>query len=327
MHKKLIPLTAAFLALCITGCSVMTDEPTASGAPNGSDITETTAADSTADGETTAQNAESTADTTAAAASTETSAAADAATATTAAKPKETESKTDTEDYQYRISDITGIWYEDGTTTLDPRTLTVNADGTFSLQYKGGGALNGTVKVTAEEHPDGTRTLWFNFYDEGGDLWTGFPESQTQVQNDLYSGQDGELHFFRADTLSEGDTEDVPQEPRFKGDDYVGVWGCGRCTLIVAPASDGYDVQIQWASSAADGSFWNYHCYYDPSTWHLHCNGSGTRTDYEYAGEDTDPVNTVQYTDGSAEFWLSDDGWLSWIDYKESAGDGMNFSK
>jgi hypothetical protein len=97
-----------------------------------------------------------------------------------------------------RVRDIAGVWFEDGEKVLDPRTLTVNVDGTYVLDYKGGGFINGTVAVETEEHPDGTETIWYSFYESDGNLWTGFQRTEEQPQNDLYSGQDGEQHFLRA---------------------------------------------------------------------------------------------------------------------------------
>jgi hypothetical protein len=101
-----------------------------------------------------------------------------------------------------RIGDIAGVWFEDGEKALDPRTLTVSRDGTFVLEYKGGGAKNGKVVVETEAHPDGTETVWYSFYEEDDALWTGFQRTPEQPQEDLYSGQDGELHFIRAESIN-----------------------------------------------------------------------------------------------------------------------------
>ena len=120
-------------------------------------------------------------------------------TETTATETTETVTETETTAaVDPRVRDIAGVWYEDGEKALDPRTLTVNVDGTYVLDYKGGGYLNGTVAVETEEHPDGTETIWYSFYESDGKLWTGFQRTEEQPQNDLYSGQDGEQHFLRA---------------------------------------------------------------------------------------------------------------------------------
>ncbi|MBP5604993.1 MAG: hypothetical protein J6X60_05560 [Ruminiclostridium sp.] len=74
------------------------------------------------------------------------------------------------------ITDITGVWNE--ADAIDSRTLTVNEDGTFKLEYKNGGSLSGTVKIEYMEFPDGSRTPWFNFYEEDGTMWEGFSRSR-----------------------------------------------------------------------------------------------------------------------------------------------------
>ena len=93
------------------------------------------------------------------------------------------------------IQGIVGIWNE--TDVPDSRTLTVNADGTYQLAYKGGSAQNGTVKAETAQNPDGSSYIWYNFYETDGKLWEGF-QKHDGTQNDLYSGQDGAIHFVRA---------------------------------------------------------------------------------------------------------------------------------
>jgi len=94
------------------------------------------------------------------------------------------------------ISDIVGVWNE--ADVLDSRTLTVNDDGSFTLEYRGGGAIIGNVKIEYSENPDGSQTVWFNFYDNGGDFWEGFQKPDELSINDLYAGNGGEPHFVRA---------------------------------------------------------------------------------------------------------------------------------
>lgn len=94
------------------------------------------------------------------------------------------------------ITDIVGVWNE--ADVLDSRTLTVNEDGTFKLEYRGGGTLSGTVKIEYEDHPDGSQTAWFIFYEEDGKMWDGFQRTNEEIMNDLYSGHTGEPHFVRA---------------------------------------------------------------------------------------------------------------------------------
>lgn len=319
MNKKNSIFIAAMLSICLTGCGTdLSASETSSAATSISAPTNST--------NDLAENASETTALTDSVTTNETNSNTTAATAET----KNTPSTNTDNSNQKLISNIGGVWYEDGSTTYDPRVLTVNTDGTFSLENNIGSTVTGTIKVEAEEHPDGSETLWFNFYDSSGEFWTGFPCPDGQAQSDLYSGQDGALHFSRTYTLPKNDDDAGHSIARFQGDDYLGVWYCGRCTLTVDPEGDGYNVQIQWANSAADGTFWNYHCVYDPETWHLHCNGSGIRTDYSY-GTIEEPsqerTDQIKYSDGSAEFWLSDDGVLYWNDYNEGTGNDLDFTK
>lgn len=94
------------------------------------------------------------------------------------------------------ISDIVGVWNE--ADVLDSRTLTVNDDGSFRLDYRGGGAMIGDVKIEYSENPDGSPNVWFCFYDNGGDFWEGFRKPDEYPIIDIYAGNGGEPHFVRA---------------------------------------------------------------------------------------------------------------------------------
>ena len=59
------------------------------------------------------------------------------------------------------IAALMGTWYEDG--ALDSRTLIIDEDGAFTLEYAGGGALYGTIEITTEGLPDDTESYWYTF--------------------------------------------------------------------------------------------------------------------------------------------------------------------
>jgi L-ascorbate metabolism protein UlaG (beta-lactamase superfamily) len=109
----------------------------------------------------------------------------------TEATTKDTAKATD-----YSPADLVGEWTENDSFR---NILTVNADGTFSLKYEGGGTRFGTVKVDSEEHPDGSFTYWYSFYDSENKLWTGFvcPEKPF---NEIYSEDEGGMKFVRNDS-------------------------------------------------------------------------------------------------------------------------------
>lgn len=216
------------------------------------------------------------------------------------------------------IQDIAGIWHEEG--VLNSRTLTVNGDGTYELAYKGGGKAFGLVKITYEEHPDGSKTPWYSFYENDKNLWMGAARNEKQaVQTDLRLGHDGAMHFVRS---AENDYNKTAKG--VKAADYEGVWGCGRCTINISKERNGgYLVEVSWASSAAEGSRWLYHCTYDSYSAVLFCNGKGVKTDYRYLSEDK-VENKEIYADGSTTFVMRD-GVLHWLDKKENSGEDMDF--
>ena len=109
------------------------------------------------------------------------------------------------------VNDIVGVWYE--VDVLDSRTLTVNEDATFSLEYRGGGTMYGTVEVTYEEHPDGTKSAWYSFKDVDGTELVAFAKSDDEIQKELFSGQDGELHFYRSEYIDEYNGPGETSEP------------------------------------------------------------------------------------------------------------------
>lgn len=236
------------------------------------------------------------------------------------------------------IQPIAGIWHE--ADAPNARTLTIYADGTYELISPDGKAF-GKVKVTSEKHPDGSKSLWYSFHESGGivledkdtaspwysafnsanELWAAFPKDEnTATQTDLRSGHDGAIHFTRYaengyDTTSAG----------IKADDYLGIWSCSRCTAVISREHSGYLVEIQWASSAADGSRWTYHCTYDNFGAILFSNHDGTRIDYTYTEKGTGTDKKV-YDDGSSVFVLRN-GTLTWQDQKENSGHLLEFVK
>lgn len=235
------------------------------------------------------------------------------------------------------IQPIVGTWREAG--VADARSLVIYADGKYELTYKDGRAF-GTVKVTAEEHPDGSKSYWYSFLEGGGvdledkdtespwykaytsanALWAAFAKEGAATQTDLYSGQDGAVHFVRyAENGYDKNSAGI------KADDYLGVWGCGRCSAVVSREGEGFLVEIQWASSAAEGSRWVYHCTYDNFAGILFNDGGGTRTNYVYT-EDGTGKDTMAYNDGFGVFVLRD-GKMTWQDKKENVGNEVDFTK
>lgn len=211
---------------------------------------------------------------------------------------------------------LVGQWEE--MDVLDSRLLTVYEDGTYSLEYRGGGTAYGTISEDYEEHPDGSVSKWYSFYDNNGDEFASFciEEGET-FPYDLYSGQDGAMHFAR---VMENQGGDVSAEAA----EFEGVWSCGRCTITIEPDGYDYNVQVIWASSAWEHSIWTYTCQYDDVSGCLR-SSNGVRTESVF-DDDGNETTSVAYENGIAKFMI-ENGSLIWADEEEDAGNGMEFLK
>ena len=207
------------------------------------------------------------------------------------------------------FSGIVGTWQE---VSIFPRTLVIAEDGAYTLSDNVDDPAAGTVKIEKEEHPDGTFSEWYSFYGADGKLWEGFAKSEEDgAQNDLWSGQDGALHFMRvgADVVT--------------ADDYIRVWNNSRCYITVEKQKKNYLVSVRWSSSAMEHTEWTYKCTFDEETASLVCKGGATCVDVKYNESGKAKTKTV-YKDGSGSFTISC-GTLVWNDEKENAGADMHF--
>lgn len=218
------------------------------------------------------------------------------------------------------IQSIIGVWNIKG--APDETLLAVHKDGTYEfMDKKGDGSCYGTVKVIFEKHPDGSKTPWYNFYKSDGTQWMGFTKNEAKkVETDLWSGHDGAVHFVRRLENKYHKTG-----KNINVDDYLGVWGCGRCTVVIDKEDRGYLVNVKWASSAADGSNWTYHCVYDDYSAILLCNGGGTRVDYVFTDSGKESCKE-RYNDGTGTFVMRK-GVLTWQDKKENAGASLELRR
>ena len=180
---------------------------------------------------------------------------------------------------------IIGVWGE--ADVLDARTLTIKNDGTYELAYRGGGTQFGNIVLSEEETPDGNIHYWFTFNDVDGEIWESFAKEDNDYQQDLYSGQDGAIHFIRLDEESLN-TESVYEK-------FVGTWVNDRCTITIEELPNEALVTIIWGNSAASSYKWEYFCHYINMDDLLEC-----------------------YTGTKA---------LLWDDTKENAAAGLEFEK
>ena len=145
-------------------------------------------------------------------------------------------------------------------------------------------------------------------------------------KTDELLGADDSSSVSESDTESDTDvsnTQVTERDPR----EFVGTWGCGRCTLVVEKvANNTFTVTVKWSSSAAESVLWTYDiCNYSPFDDALVCEGGGTCTELKYSEDGTENTATL-YTGSTASFRLDSTGkTLTWSDESESLDEGMEF--
>ena len=101
--------------------------------------------------------------------------------------------KTEEADY----SKFAGDWYVDG--SLDNGHLSIDKNGHVeSYSYEDTVNYEGELKREEYENPDGSVGYLYSIYD-GSEFIIGFYEPEEEDFYELYSGQDGEIHFVRSD--------------------------------------------------------------------------------------------------------------------------------
>lgn len=215
---------------------------------------------------------------------------------------------------------IAGIWYEEN--ALDARTLTIDADGSYVLAYRGGGKEYGSIKIEIQDLDGTNPNTWYTFYN-GDTKWESFRLTSREGGSPaLCSGFDDTSLVFSLDGGSgEGDAGDHDLSP----DDFLGTWSSGRCYVnINSSGGNSYSVDVKWSSSAAESRYWTYPCIYDENTGTLVCNGTGSSVSSIYTEDGTETTEQI-YTNGSAAFCLDNDRCLVWNDYTEPENNGMTF--
>lgn len=339
MKKHLIAITVLSAMLALTGCGTAGDTPGQSG---GEAATTQTSSQTTiaSTSETTTGSASASSAATSAkseTAKTEASGGNSSTSQETVSQETAPSGNDDAEEpnaygyYEFKnppasgvsVAALNGVWIsaDDMAQTL---VITDGSDiyhGNYTYTDGGGNSTSGEVKLEYTLNPDSSQEFWYTFYNNDGSFWQAFGVTGDIPLDDIYGGQSGFPHYTRTSS----DANVGSGEGTVAGDDFVGVWGCGRCTINISPESDGYRVDITWGSSAAESSVWTYLCYYNEFSNSIACASGGVNTNVVYS-EDGTHTDTVVYDDGGAEFTISN-GVLTWKDYVENCGDGMVFVK
>ena len=238
----------------------------------------------------------------------------------TTASASTTESTTVTEpttvNYNDNYAGLAGYWYIDG----DPSASSfhITKDGKFTSYYADG-VLENRGYVRRMLDTELNNFIYLMYLDEG-ELYHAFADDGEEYKSDIYMGNGGTPHYVKL--YGEGGLGDDGRAPE---EVYEGTWGCGRATLRIEYKGEGiFHALITWSSSAASYAEWDYPLIFVEDR--LICDGNGTKTGVEYEDAESEPIRTVEYTDGSAEFTLEGNS-IYWNDKKEHSGDDMLFRK
>lgn len=232
------------------------------------------------------------------------------------------------EEKPYDFTGMAGYWYIDG--EYDTAYIHITKDGRFESFYASGSEeCSGTVK---RELDPNTNNYIFALYPDGGEPYLLFADDGETEKTDLYTAGEYPQHYVKLygegglgdDGRGEDETDEVKP-----GDEYLGIWGCGRATIHIyktqmdVPEKDKFFyINIYWGDSAFAHVEWSLVGEYKDGK--LICDKNGVKTYVEYQDAETPPKRTVEYTEGSAEFELRD-GKLYWNDLEENAAVGMEF--
>ena len=218
--------------------------------------------------------------------------------------------------------DVAGVWYED---TLDPRLLTINEDGTFTLEYAGGGIRYGTVKIDYEGFGDGSKRPWYQLCEDDGTVWLSFAGDMDGEQlNEIWGipENEDEVHFTRDIAVhDEGMNAPEPNEygyypvddtveTNISIDDLEGEWYCseedeyivfthahnnGRYIrdFVITHADKTIDegtVSLEYSLNPdGEKEFWYNLYFYDGKFVMGFSTGDNTHVDDLYAGQSGEP--------------------------------------
>lgn len=226
------------------------------------------------------------------------------------------ETTTEEVDAEPNFDSIAGDWYVEGENS--PATIHIEKDGTFKA-YNPIGTLENEGKIRYEaEEIDGIVIHWYVLYNLDEEMIMGFVDDGSESKTDIYVGNGGYPHYQK---IGVGGIADDGRGP---GEEFVGVWGCGRATLEIEQITDtDFQAVIYWADSAFAHVEWAYPLTYQDGK--LVCESKGTKTYVSYSSEDTEPETSVLYTDGSAEFVMQGIN-VVWNDLTEQSGKDMLFS-
>ena len=210
------------------------------------------------------------------------------------------------------FSSLSGYWYANG----DPKAafFHITKDGRFK-EYNNyyGAILNCTGYIKRE-----TDNNAYCMYHDTGELYKKFTGSIEKSDINFESGDI--THYVKIYT--EGG---VGNDGRGAYEIYTGSWICGRAIIEISYKSEGtFQAKVTWGSSAVAHVMWDYPLILENGK--LVCRGNGKKTFVELKEGETEATETVEYTDGSAEFTMEGNH-LFWNNFNEHDADNLLFEK
>ncbi|MBR5681925.1 MAG: hypothetical protein IKW96_01415 [Ruminococcus sp.] len=226
---------------------------------------------------------------------------------------------------------IVGTWYEEN--ALDPRTLTIDADGSYELAYRGGGKEYGKTEIEIQDL-DGTHSdTWYCFFKADGSKWEDLRLSWSDdMPPRLCSGFDpSALSFVMSGDYSPAEENTLPVTIEDPFEEYIGQWASetqwngNNYYIQISRNRESINAEVSAHSAVAD-YIWNYSCVCSEDGTYIECTDGGTlnRTDHAPNGDIQEPVTV--YSDGTARFDIKG-GTLFWEDCKEGTARQVGFSK
>ena len=324
MNKLTISALLLGSALLLTACG--NDPPTQEETPAASEsaASATTSIPETSITNITTAAAASSAEnvSTTAASSTASSAETSSSAAETSTQADVTTTPAESTTTEYNPTDLTGFagyWFIDGDTSL--ASMYIDRNGNFETYYASGnteasGHIESVFNATINN-------FYYVMYLDNGDIFNTFADDGLSSKTDIYMGTEGTPHFVKL--FGEGGLGDDGRgsdEPAFAGN-----WQCDRANLEITDNGEGvFSAVIRWGDSAFAHAQWDYPLIFDGEK--LVCDGCGVKMYVDYSKNQSDPEITVNYTDGSAVFYLNEEtGQITWVDSVENQGQNMTFTR
>lgn len=114
--------------------------------------------------------------------------------------------------------------------------------------------------------------------------------------------------------------------PEAKAFDSFWVSGDGQVRINAFCRLDGFEMIIEWMTGDDTFTYWEYLMTYDQENHKLVCDGIGLMAENKIKDGEVTESKTI-YQDGTASFWLNDQGELCWDDEKEDTFSATTFHK